>query len=117
MAGQGLRTLAIAYKHTSEGADFISKDENGIFEIEKNGLVLLAILGVRDPPRPEVKKAIEDCKAAHIKVRMVTGDNLVTAKAIATEIGILEPDDTHEYSVMEGPIFVREVGGLVCKKC
>ena len=47
-------------------------------------------MGVKDVPRPEVPSAIQKCKTAGIKVRMVTGDNLVTAKVIATEVGIID---------------------------
>lgn len=74
------------------------------------------MLGVRDIPRPEVPKAVKDCKSANIKVRMVTGDNIITARAIAKEIGIIEPGDSRSI-VMEGPEFVKAIGGLVCSKC
>lgn len=47
---------------------------------------------------------------------MVTGDNLITAKAIAEEIGIISPNDT-ESIVMEGKDFIEKIGGVVCKKC
>lgn len=60
-------------------------------------------MGVKDAPRPEVPDAIKKCKTAGIKVRMVTGDNLVTAKAIAMEVGII--DEEEEHLVMEGPEF------------
>jgi len=52
--------------------------------------VLIAIIGVRDNPRKEVPGAIEKCHKAGITVRMVTGDNIITAQAIAKEIGILK---------------------------
>jgi Ca2+ transporting ATPase len=50
----------------------------------------LAILGVRDIPRKEVPSAIRKCHRAGIKVRMVTGDNIITAKAIAKDVGIIK---------------------------
>jgi len=54
---------------------------------------LIAIVGVRDIPRKEVPSAIEKCHKAGIKVRMVTGDNIVTAKAIARDVGIIKGND------------------------
>ncbi len=53
---------------------------------------------------------------AGITVRMVTGDNLITAKAIAEEIGIISPNDRSGL-VMEGKDFIQRVGGVGCKKC
>lgn len=72
-----------------EGDDITECDGKGVFEIEKEGFVLLTIIGVKDIPRQEVPEAIRKCKIAGITVRMVTGDNLITAKAIAEEIGII----------------------------
>ena len=54
-----------------------------MFEIEKSELVCLAIIGVKDIARPEVPDPIKKCKIAGITIRMVTGDNLLTATAIA----------------------------------
>lgn len=51
------------------------------------------MIGVRDNPRQEVPDAIKKCHVAGITVRMVTGDNIVTAKAIATEIGLIKEND------------------------
>jgi P-type E1-E2 ATPase len=53
-------------------------------------MILLAVLGVRDIPRKEVPDAIMKCHKAGITVRMVTGDNIITAKAIAKDIGIIK---------------------------
>ena len=75
----------------------------------------LGILGVRDIHRPEVPEAIRKCKIAGITIRMVTGDNLLTAKAIAEEIGIIEPNDGN--LVMEGSDFIKKIGGVICKNC
>jgi Ca2+ transporting ATPase len=96
--------------------DLNSSDAKGVFEVEKNNFILITIIGVKDVPRPEVPEAIRKCKRAGITVRMVTGDNLITAKAIAEEIGIIAPNDT-ESLVMEGKDFIEKVGGVVCKKC
>lgn len=100
MATESLRTLCLAYKRIEPNFNE-DKDSNGVYEIEKTGLVLIAIVGVKDVPRPEVPDAIVKCKKAGIKVRMVTGDNIITAKAIATEVGIITPHEEH--IAMEGP--------------
>ena len=78
-AAKGYRILALAYKEVSKKS-LSEKDEKDFIFI---GLIVLA-----DPPRKEVKKAIQDCYKAGIRVIMITGDNPVTAKAIAGEIGL-----------------------------
>jgi magnesium-transporting ATPase (P-type) len=99
-AAQSLRTIGVAQREWPGGvaslpADWETNAPDG------SGLTLLAILGIKDPLRREVKQAITDCAGAGIKVRMCTGDNAVTATAIARECGIL----TEGGSVMEGPAF------------
>lgn len=79
MAGQGYRVLAIA---TGEG-DKVSEEE-------LPDLCLLGLVGLIDPPRPEVREAVEKCRCAGIKVVMVTGDHPATALAIAKELSIAE---------------------------
>jgi Ca2+ transporting ATPase len=76
---------------------------------------MLAVVGVQDIPRPEVPHAIQQCHRAGIKVRMVTGDNIITARAIAKDVGILTGDK--DELVMEGAEFNRLVGGVICKNC
>ena len=76
-------------------------------ELEKCGLTVIGIYGMQDPLRPEIKDAVIKCHSAGITIRMVTGDNLDTAKAIAIDAGILtqeEADDTYNrpYAFMEG---------------
>ncbi|RZS19269.1 hypothetical protein BHM03_00051691 [Ensete ventricosum] len=72
---------------------FLNSDtEVNLEEIPASGYTLIAVFGIKDPVRPGVKEAVQTCKAAGIKVRMVTGDNINTAKAIAKECGILTED-------------------------
>lgn len=60
-------------------------------ELEKE-LTLLGLVGIEDPPRPGVASAISSCRAAGIRIAMVTGDHPATAKEIASEVGMLDPD-------------------------
>lgn len=76
---------------------------------------MVCLFGVRDIPRKEVPDAIAKCHKAGIKVRMVTGDNIITAKAIARDVGIIKEGD--DSLVMEGADFIKMIGGVVCKKC
>jgi len=82
MASEGLRVIGVAYKKV-ESKEFSPE------KVEKD-LVFLGLIGMQDPPRKEVKEAIEKCKAAGIKVVMVTGDHKETAVSVAKELGILE---------------------------
>lgn len=115
MAEESLRTLCFAYKDIGI-EDIDTADNLGVYEVEKHNLVFIAVIGVKDIPRPEVPRAIEECKLAGIRVRMVTGDNIVTARAIAREVGIIDPKSTNSL-VMEGIDFVDRIGGVVCKTC
>lgn len=75
---------------------FAYKDLNNEYELNNNlesELVFVGMTCMMDPPRDDVKEAIEMCKLAHIKPIMITGDSLSTATSIAKEIGILETDD------------------------
>ena len=87
LAEKAMRNLAFAFKYLDD-----LPDEKKINEAE-NDLVYLGIVGMIDPPRPEVYDAIEKCKKANIKIIVVTGDYKITAKAIGEELGILEPSD------------------------
>lgn len=115
MAEGSLRTLCLGYKKLSAHDDLDTKDTKGVYECEKENIILLAVVGVRDEPRKEVPDAIKKCHGAGITVRMVTGDNIITAKAIAKDVGIIE--DGKDYLAMEGPEFIKLIGGVVCKKC
>ncbi|KAI3455723.1 hypothetical protein Pfo_012386 [Paulownia fortunei] len=106
MAARSLRCVAIAYR-TCE-ADDVPTDQEQLAQwtLPEDDLVLLAIVGIKDPCRPGVKDAVKLCTHAGVKVRMVTGDNIQTAKAIALECGILSSDaDTNEPYVIEGKKF------------
>ncbi len=83
LASQALRTIAIGYKAISAPADNIQESE-----VEK-GLTFIGLQGIIDPPRPEVKDAVAECKKAGIKTIMITGDHASTATAIAKQLGII----------------------------
>ena len=87
MAKQALRVLAMAYKEL----DHEPSDEE-MRNIEKD-LIFIGMVGMIDPPREEVKHAVEKCKTAGIKTVMITGDHKITAVAIARALGILEKDE------------------------
>ena len=96
--------------------DLIEKDNKGVFLIEKSGLTLISVIGIKDILRKEVPEAVAKCKKAGIKVRMVTGDNKLTARAIALECRIIEPGN-EESLVLEGAEFMTAIGGVVCENC
>ena len=88
MAREGLRVLAIARRDWDKpplgtDPDVIERD-----------LTLIGLVGLLDPPRPEVKQAVALCRSAGITPIMITGDHLLTARAIASELGMLSHDDT-----------------------
>lgn len=70
-----------------------------------DNMTCICIVGIEDPVRPEVPDAIRQCQRAGITVRMVTGDNINTARAIALKCGIIKPNDEH--LVLEGKDFNR----------
>lgn len=86
LASKALRTIAIGFKEVP--AKTLILDEK---EAEKD-LTFIGLQGMIDPPRPEVKQAVKECKEAGIKTVMITGDHLITAKAIAAQLGILTKD-------------------------
>lgn len=93
-AKQALRTIAFGFKDLSEGEGGVEHDEKDedtdkIYQIEKSGLTLISIAGIKDIIRPEVPEAVLTCAQAGVRVRMVTGDNKITAIAIAKECGII----------------------------
>ena len=87
MAEKALRVLAVAYLDVDILPSQIDSET-----IEK-GLIFIGLIGMIDPPREGVKEAVKECKKAGIKTVMITGDHIITAKAIAKEIGILGKDE------------------------
>lgn len=86
MAGDGLRVLAVAEKRWDP--------PNTVLELEdtEDGFSLLGLVGMSDPPRGEAIESVERCHAAGIRVIMITGDHVATARAIARQIGIRATD-------------------------
>lgn len=113
MACDGLRTISVAYRDFVTDTPEINQvridkepnwdDEN---EIVSN-LTALCVIGIEDPVRPEVPDAIRKCQRAGITIRMVTGDNINTARSIATKCGIVKPGE--DCLILEGKEFNRRV--------
>ncbi|XP_015840466.1 plasma membrane calcium-transporting ATPase 2 isoform X3 [Tribolium castaneum] len=113
MACDGLRTICIAFREFVPGKAEINQvhienepnwdDEDNIV----NNLTCLCVVGIEDPVRPEVPDAIRKCQKAGITVRMVTGDNLNTARSIATKCGIVKPNE--DFLIIEGKEFNRRI--------
>lgn len=104
MASEGLRTICLAYR------DFLVSDGEPDWDNEGDiltGLTCICVVGIEDPVRPEVPDAIKKCQRAGITVRMVTGDNINTARAIATKCGILHIGD--DFLCLEGKEFNRRI--------
>lgn len=87
MSRDALRVLAIAYKEIDALPEQITSEEL------ENGLHFMGLVGMIDPPRPEARQAVALCRRAGIKPVMITGDHVVTASAIAKELGILLDTD------------------------
>ena len=87
MSRDALRVLAVAYKEVE------ALPENLVSQELENDLTFLGLVGMIDPPRPEAKAAVATCRKAGIKPVMITGDHVVTASAIAKELGILKEGD------------------------
>lgn len=85
MAGRGLRVLAFARRSMPEGHTDLEHEHIA------EDLTFLGLQGKLDPPRAEAVKAVAMCREAGIRVKMITGDHLLTAKAIATQIGLEDP--------------------------
>ncbi|KAL8098298.1 calcium-transporting ATPase 4, plasma membrane-type-like [Apium graveolens] len=107
-ASEALRTLCLAFQD-------METSQSNEDHIPESNYTLIAVVGIKDPVRPGVREAVRTCLNAGIKVRMVTGDNIHTAKAIARECGILTDDGV----AIEGPNFrdksVQELQDIIPK--
>ncbi|KAG8763161.1 hypothetical protein FRC11_005892 [Ceratobasidium sp. 423] len=94
VGGQGLRTLALAYSDKADGdASHYKSSTTAEYSKFEQELVFVGLVGMLDPPRPEVRSAIANCRAAGIRVICITGDNKRTAEAICRQIGIFGSDE------------------------
>eukprot|EP01119_Soliformovum_irregulare_P015116 TRINITY_DN420_c0_g1_i1.p1 TRINITY_DN420_c0_g1~~TRINITY_DN420_c0_g1_i1.p1 ORF type:complete len:706 (-),score=251.71 TRINITY_DN420_c0_g1_i1:81-2198(-) len=111
-AGQGLRTLSLTVAIHGDDLELPSESEKECHLEQK--LILVAIVGIEDPLRDEVPGSVETCKRAGIKVRMLTGDNILTASSIGRKCGILT-----DGIAIEGPKFrkmtMRELDQILPK--
>jgi Ca2+-transporting ATPase len=98
MAAEGLRVLAMAYRPIPASAAAVKPDD------VEQALVLLGLVGLEDPPRPEAESAVRMCRSAGITPVLVTGDHPATARAIAARLGILTDDGAR---VLTGPELAR----------
>ncbi len=105
-ASNSLRTIGVIYKDFSQWPPRAARRVEGekdeiVFEDICKSMTFISMVGIKDPLRPGVLEAVRDCQRAGVVVRMVTGDNRITAQAIAHDCGILQPNSV----VMEGPEF------------
>lgn len=121
-ASRSLRTLGLVYRDFESWPPANAKKSPDdpsqvVFEDVFQHMVFLAVIGIQDPLRNGVREAVKDCQGAGVYVRMVTGDNVMTAKAIAEDCGILVPGGL----VMEGPAFrklsKRDMDAVIPKLC
>ncbi|XP_042185364.1 plasma membrane calcium-transporting ATPase 2-like isoform X3 [Oncorhynchus tshawytscha] len=103
MACDGLRTICVAYRDFPADPEPLWDNENDIL----NELTAVCVVGIEDPVRPEVPDAIIRCQRAGITVRMVTGDNINTARAIAIKCGIIHPGE--DFLCIDGKEFNRRI--------
>ncbi|KAJ3137584.1 Calcium-transporting ATPase 10, plasma membrane-type [Geranomyces variabilis] len=97
-ASQGLRTLALAYRDTDQS---LTTFEGNKKDDPEHDLVFVGLVGIKDPLRKEVPGAVATCQKAGLTIRMVTGDNILTACKIARECNIMFGDGI----ALEGPVF------------
>lgn len=102
MASAGLRVLGLAVRHLlshDEAQAIATSNDSAKSECE---LVFVGLIGLIDPPRHGVKNSIDLCHKAGINVIMITGDHIVTAAAIATSLGILDPHTAGQNRAVKG---------------
>ncbi|HRP74457.1 MAG TPA: cation-transporting P-type ATPase [Rhodocyclaceae bacterium] len=83
VAAEGMRLLAVAVREGEDGLKALTFDD-----VERGGFTLLAVFGLSDPPREEAIEAVARCLSAGIRVKMITGDHVATAKAIGIQLGL-----------------------------
>ncbi|XP_042508196.1 calcium-transporting ATPase 1, endoplasmic reticulum-type-like [Macadamia integrifolia] len=132
MSTAALRCLGFAYKKEIAEFDTYDGDEDhpahklllnpSNYSSIESDLIFVGLVGLRDPPREEVHSAIEDCRAAGIRVMVITGDNKNTAEAICREIGVFGPQEDISLKSLTGKEFMglcdqkrhlRQSGGLL----
>ncbi|OIW12207.1 hypothetical protein TanjilG_28615 [Lupinus angustifolius] len=132
MSTRALRCLGFAYKDELPIFDSYSGDDDhpahqlllnpSNYSLIESELIFVGLVGLRDPPRKEVHQAIEDCRAAGIRVMVITGDNKNTAEAVCCEIGLFGPNEDISSRSITGKEFVglhdkkgylRQSGGLL----
>ena len=110
MSRNALRVLAVAYRELDQLPEALES------ETLENGLTLVGLVGMIDPPRPEAAEAVKVCRRAGIKPVMITGDHVVTASAIARSLGIMQEGDSAvtgaELDAMTDSELDREVEGI-----
>jgi Ca2+-transporting ATPase len=108
-ASQAMRTLAFGYAVLPDGTPADAEGLNTRRDTLESNLVFAGFVAIRDPLRDDVKEAVAKCRAAGIKVKMITGDNVETARAIAYDIGLVDrrdaPIDTPDAVVLTSPEF------------
>ncbi|KAA8544925.1 hypothetical protein F0562_019680 [Nyssa sinensis] len=106
-AAQALRCIAFAHREIAISESDHIDDGKSHVKLNEDGLIFLGVVGLKDPCRPGVKEAVDMCRKAGVKIKMITGDNLFTAKAIAMECGIIESDQSTNinHQIVEGKEF------------
>ncbi|KAA8537016.1 hypothetical protein F0562_029494 [Nyssa sinensis] len=106
MAAEALRCIAFAHKKIARPEfDYIDDGKSPV-KLNEDDLTFLGVVGIKDPCRPGVKDAVKVCRDAGVNIKMITGDNIFTAKAIAMECGILKSDQSiNNCQVVEGKAF------------
>jgi Ca2+-transporting ATPase len=115
-ARQAMRTLAFAHRELPAG---FPATEEGLHERKKDiegGLIFTGLVAIKDPLREDVKEAVDRCRAAGIEVKMITGDNVETARAIAASIGLVDgleaPINTDGAVILTSDVFNRDYARL-----
>jgi Ca2+-transporting ATPase len=115
-ASQAMRTLAFGHAILPAGTSAEEDDLHALKDSLEGGLVFDGFIAIRDPLRDDVKDAVAQCRRAGIEVKMITGDNVETARAIACDIGLVAgrdaPIDTPDAVVLTSPKFNEIYGQL-----